>query len=137
MKVSHANNRAFSIVQCNEILKREQLETLLMRLPIQFYVVDDAVQRERVFQEQVEKQMDVYHFASVVSIHPLAEMLLSVATILDEVFSLRQFYIMDDQLGLRCSYRPHLITFGISVNDALAPTPSIIELDIHKYAHDA
>ena len=122
----------FNILECQGILNSEQLETVLKKFPVDFYLVDEYVDPGISFQECKKEPVDVYHSTGVISIYPPKGKRLSNAILTKWNFPINPDNIMDDQLGLRCCYHPRLSAFGVE----LVEHGDEIEIDIHKFSKE-
>lgn len=124
---------SFVIKECDGTLSRDQLNTLLARLPISFEVVgaDYSPLAMCPSGENKSNEMEVYHRAGVVSLKPAEGKRLWNAAVTDSDFPFRPDNIMDDNIGLRCCYHPKLASFGLPAKDKHGYDS--IEVDIYKY----
>jgi calcineurin-like phosphoesterase len=120
----------FAIKECSGILDEDQLKTLLRKLPIEFQTVNaDFPDRHVPLNKEEYREIEVYHYAQVVSLNPAQGRRLWNAYVTNSDFPLRPDNIMDDNIGLRCCYHPKLASFGLPIIKDI----NEIEIDIFKY----
>ena len=119
----------FEIKECEGILNPKELEIVVSKLPIDFYMVKSDVDPHlSTWAKHTRGIVEVYHDALIINLHPAEGERLYNAEITRNI-PLNPHNMMDENLGLRCCFHPKIGLFLPEHREAKQE----FEIDIYRH----